>query len=216
MLLRLANTGFFGPRLAMEASGLLRGGAMGNFNDKTLEDYWMQMEDATEKLLRRHWKEVSAVAEELLVKSTLNGKEVVDIIEANQSLDVLSENIIPRTLAAMRAQAMAQARSGYANDRRQALDGPVIVPAHERTDAGASQPEQDDKEEMVIINGNGNGSANHNGKGNGRHAPEPEMINTGTGEYEPQLENTDEEPRSEPELIHDPRRSESRDGSSER
>ena len=216
MLLRLANTGFFGPRLAMEASGLLRGGAMGNFNDKTLEDYWMQMEDATEKLLRRHWKEVSAVAEELLVKSTLNGKEVVDIIEANQALDVLSENIIPRTLAAMRAQALAQARSGYSTDRRQALDEPVLVAAHERTDAGASQPEQDDQEEMVIINGNGNGSPNHNGKGNGRHAPQPELINTGTGEYEPQLENADEEPHSEPELIHDPRRSESRDGSSER
>ena len=75
------------------------------------------MEDATEKLLRRHWKEVTALAEDLLVNNTLNGKEVVAVIEANQSADSLNEDdIIPKTLAAIRAQALAEIRSGKSGD----------------------------------------------------------------------------------------------------
>ena len=214
MLIRLAHTGFFGPRLAMQAAGMMANGLAANVNDKTLEDYWMQMEDATEKLLRRHWKEVSAVAEELLLKSTLNGKEVVDIIEANQSPDSLGENIIPRTLAAIRAQALAQARSGYSNGEQRALAGPAVVIAEKQEGEPTEQREEDEKEEMVIINGNGNGTASRNGhSGNGRHSPQPEVVSNGSGAYEPQLENANEEPRPAPELIHDPRKSESQNGS---
>lgn len=84
--------------------------------DDVLERYWLQMEQVTEKLLRRHWKEVTALAEELLIKNTLNGKEVVEVIEANQSLEAFKEEeIIPRTLAAIRAQALAEARSDKRN-----------------------------------------------------------------------------------------------------
>jgi cell division protease FtsH len=218
MLLRLAHTGFFGPRLAMESAGLLQGGAAMGMNEKTLEEYWMQMEDATEKLLRRHWKEVSGVAEELILKSTLNGKEVVDIIEANQTPDSLNENIIPHTLAAMRAQALAQARSGYSKSGQiisePALEAPRNHDGSTAPQSGEQGEVEDEKEEVIVINGKGNGSTsdgstNHNG--NGRHAPEPEVISNGVGGYEPQLDNEHEEPRPEPELLNDPRRAERTD-----
>ncbi len=208
MLMRLAHTGFFGPKLAMEAAGLMAGGLTANMNDKTLEEYWLQMEDATEKLLRRHWKEVSAVAEELLVKNTLNGKEVVEIIEANQTPESLSENIIPRTLAAMRAQALSQARSGYsvsgqivdepeleAPQRKNGTNGTISTTAPQSEGQNAGENEQ---EEVVVINGNSNGLVNHNG--NGQHSPEPEIVSNGAGGYEPQLEN-EIEPQSEPQLV---------------
>jgi hypothetical protein len=135
----LAVTGFFGPRMAMSVEG----GIAANMNDKTLENYWLQMEDATDKLLRRHWREVTALAEELLVKTTLNGKEVVDIIEANQSVDTLREdNIVPKTLAAIRAQALAEIRNAGA------LRQPDTMP-------NGVMPNDD----VIIINGSGNGTA---------------------------------------------------------
>ncbi len=113
LLQRMARAGYFGPKLAMDLNNAAIGapGSSGGM-DKTLESYWIKMEDATEMLLRRHWKEVSAVAEELLVHGTLNGREVIDIIEANQTVDSLhEEQIIPKTLAALRAQTLAEQRT---------------------------------------------------------------------------------------------------------
>jgi cell division protease FtsH len=108
---RMARAGYFGPKLAMDLNNVVIGAPGGGGLDKTLESYWVKMEEATEALLRRHWKEVSAVAEELLAHSTLNGREVVDIIEANQTVDSLREDqMIPKTLAAMRAQTLAEQR----------------------------------------------------------------------------------------------------------
>ncbi|MCS7087495.1 MAG: AAA family ATPase [Thermoflexales bacterium] len=138
----MARTGFFGPALAMKATNETLLG-----EDERLARYWLQMEEITEQLLRRHWREVTALAEELLAKSTLNGKEVVEIIEANQSPEALrEEQIIPRTLAAMRAQALAEVRRGTSSLQPTALGAPSTANGH--------APEE---EEVVIINGTSNG-----------------------------------------------------------
>jgi len=111
LLQRMARAGYFGPKLAMELNSFAVGAPGGGGMDKTLESYWMKMEEATEALLRRHWKEVSALAEELLTHGTLNGREVVDIIEANQTADsLLEDQLIPKTLASLRAQTLSEQR----------------------------------------------------------------------------------------------------------
>ncbi len=199
-LWKLAVYGYFGPRMAM------RFGAFGADNmasamaqDDVLEKYWLQMEQVTEKLLRRHWKEVTALAEELLVRNTLNGKEVVEIIEANQSLEAFKEEeIIPRTLAAIRAQALAELRNGKSGG--QLLNEPVPATVEvngldDRVTAG--------DEPIVIINGASNGSASPQpppvtiGESNaGSPSTDgPTLISSGIGDFTPEIVNEqDQEP----------------------
>jgi cell division protease FtsH len=192
----LAVTGFFGPRMALSADS-----AEGIFKDKTMEQYWLQMEDATEKLLRRHWREVTALAEELLVRTTLNGKEVVDIIEANQSADTIDENIIPKTLAAIRAQALAEIRNGKSGG--QLLHEPI--PLNGELTAKISQGNNGSAvntsagETIVIINGNGNGTNSGSGSyqptpnpGNAGNAPSsegPTLVGGGMSDFQPPVVN---------------------------
>jgi DNA polymerase III delta prime subunit len=101
----LAFYGFFGPTTEIP-------GAEKSYLDKRVfTTYFEGMEQTTDMLLRRHWREVVAVAEEVLLKNTLSGKEVVELIEANQTADSLKEEqIIPKTLAALRAATMAEMR----------------------------------------------------------------------------------------------------------
>jgi cell division protease FtsH len=183
-LWRLAVYGYFGPRMAMRYGSI--GGESGisaMSADETLEKYWMRMEDATEKVLRTHWKEVTALAEELLVKKTLNGREVVDIIEGNQTADSLKHDIIPKTLAAIRAQALAESRgsNGYLNGGASNGNGVAKLPQKTSapkppTDEKPTPPEQ---EEIVIIN---SGNSNN---GNGRYDPQV-TDEEGNGRYTPQ------------------------------
>jgi len=155
-LWKLAVYGYFGPRLAM------RFGAFSGDNiaammaqDDVLERYWTQMEQVTEKLLRRHWKEVTALAEELLIKNTLNGKEVVEVIEANQSLEAFKEEeIIPRTLAAIRAQALAEARSDKGN-------GALLSDPFAALGMANGSSEYPVDEPVVVINGAANSNPAH-------------------------------------------------------
>ncbi len=200
LLWRLVESGFFGPPLAMEGS------SYDIYREKTLEKYWLTMEDATEKLLRQHWKEVTALAEELIVNNTLSGKEVVDIIEANQTPEALSSNIIPHTLAAIRAQALAELRSGYPSEVRQALNEPAQVQAPSSNGKPPARYTGDDRDagddEVIVINGGSNGAAGAGRTGNGARNPEPELISDGVGSYEPRLADEDEKSRVEPELIN--------------
>jgi cell division protease FtsH len=202
LMWRLVESGFFGPPLAGGPNGPF-GPSYDQYREKALEKYWLAMEDATDKLLRQHWKELTALAEELIVHNTLSGKEAVAIIEANQTPEALQGNIIPRTLAALRAQALAEVRSGYSGAVRQALTEPAQIKppngvnAHADADAG---------DEVIVINGNGNGaaaSANGNGHSNDSHAPE--VVGNGVGSYEPRLLN-EEEPRPEPQVLNDARK----------
>jgi len=90
-----------------------------------------------------------------LIKNTLNGKEVVEVIEANQSLEAFKEEeIIPRTLAAIRAQALAEARSDKSNGAL--LSDPF---ASLSTANGSSEYPVD--EPVVVINGAANSNPAH-------------------------------------------------------
>lgn len=141
-LFLMARTGFFGPSLALE----LAGDSMSR-NNKVLENYWIQLEDMTDRLLRRHWKEVTALAEGLLAHGTLSGKEVVSVIEANQSADAAGAENVPGTLAAIRSQVRAQASAG-ARGAPSSTES-FYVPAA----AGMGAGDVTTPEEVVVING---------------------------------------------------------------
>ena len=201
MMYLLIENGFFGPPIAGGPSGPM-GPSYDQFaHDKeaTLKRYWLTMEDATSKLLRRHWKEVTALAEELLVKNTLSGKEVIEVIEANQTAEALQEGeIIPKTLAAIRAQALAEIRSGKSGG--QLLNQPLSLTSPEVTVNGESRKSNDNghdddhDEPIIIINGGSNGSASsQQGNDNG-----PQMINGGGG-YTPEVVNGSDDNTPKPE-----------------
>ena len=93
-LWQLAHYGYFGPPIAME-------GAMGvdtNFSGrgKIVEKFWQQLEDQTEHLLRAHTVEVEAVAQALLQRGDLTGRECVEIIRnaAGGTDDASSEKVL--------------------------------------------------------------------------------------------------------------------------
>jgi cell division protease FtsH len=186
-LWKLAVYGYFGPRLAMRF-GAFSGDDVAAMmaQDDVLERYWLQMEQVTEKLLRRHWKEVTALAEELLIKNTLNGKEVVEVIEANQSLEAFKEEeIIPRTLAAIRAQALAEARSEKRN-------GTLLNDSYASLNGSNGSSEYPVDEPVVVINGAANSTASLRDKANAERASDagPALINEGVD--------------TKPEILNDP------------
>lgn len=199
----LAATGYFGAKIAMRYAGgnLTAEGLGGMASDETLEKFWVRLEDATDKLLRRHWREVTALAEELLIHKTLSGKEVVAVIEANQTSESLKEDeIIPKTLASIRAQALAELRSGsgytnghYANGHqsRNADSRVIDAPRAENTTppATSQQPQQAQPkdEEVVVMNGESNGGATPPSSNTGRGTPQ--IIEEDNGRYTPQQVN---------------------------
>ena len=194
-LFLMARTGFFGPSLALE----LAGDSMSR-NNKVLENYWIQLEDMTDRLLRRHWKEVTALAEGLLAHGTLSGKEVVAVIESNQSADAAAAENVPGTLAAIRSQVRAQASAG-ARGAAPSTES-FYVPPVVGTGAGVVSAPED----VIVINGAATppGAATpgspppantppapapapaptQNGNGNGAYAPE--LIHDGRGSYTPE------------------------------
>jgi len=135
MMETLAFYGFFGP------PPIIPGRSEDMAREKVFQKYWLVMEEATEKLLRKHWKEVTALAEELLLRNTLSGKEVNEIIESHQSADSFDDDLIPKTLAAIRAQALAEIR------RANSLPEPATMPA------GAAGNVVVTDDDVVVING---------------------------------------------------------------
>jgi cell division protease FtsH len=173
----LAFNGFFGP------SSVIEGAMKQHIDNRVFINYFTAMEQATDSLLRRHWREVTAVAEEVLLKNTLSGKLVVELIEANQTAESLVEDqIIPKTLAALRAAALASVRQ--ANETVPA--DRVISPNGHRDD-------------VVVINGSGNGvfSGEATPKPNQPAPPaapnadpnNPTVISSGLSDYQPPLVN---------------------------
>jgi hypothetical protein len=81
----LANHGYFGPPVVMDASMM----GMGTFEGRAslVERFWQQLEEQTEQVLRAHAPEVHAVAETLLKKGDLTGKECVEIIKRTAAQD---------------------------------------------------------------------------------------------------------------------------------
>lgn len=77
-LWQLAHYGYFGPPITFEGAGGPEGGYNGR--GKIVEKFWQQLEDQTEQLLRAHTVEVEAVAQALLDRGDLTGRECVEII----------------------------------------------------------------------------------------------------------------------------------------
>lgn len=169
-LVIMAQSGFFGPSLAIDLTS----------NSKALQDYWLQLEDMTDRLLRRHWKEVTALAEALLTHNTLSGKEVVAIIEANQTPESAEREIVPKTLAAIRSQAIAATRAAAdASLYAPPADGEDVIvinsaPAPNVPEGVASPPAEAPAQAPAVT-----------GPTNGKGPYTPELVNDGRGGYAP-------------------------------
>jgi hypothetical protein len=79
-LWQLAHYGYFGPPIALD-------GAFGvgqNFRGKTesVEKLWRRLEEETEKVLANHSAEVHAVAQALLERNDLTGRECIEVIKS--------------------------------------------------------------------------------------------------------------------------------------
>ncbi len=71
-MMALAHQGFFGPPIG--------GDPMLIFKDE-MQAFWRDAEAKTRKLLDEHWDEVDRIAQELLKRGDLSGKEVVQMIK---------------------------------------------------------------------------------------------------------------------------------------
>jgi cell division protease FtsH len=78
-LWQLGHYGYFGPPLDMEKESV-------RMDDKEkvglIEKFWVKLEEQTEKILFAHSPEVHAVAQALLDKNDLTGRECIEIIKA--------------------------------------------------------------------------------------------------------------------------------------
>ena len=77
-LWQLAQFGYFGPPITFDSPMNADGGYNGR--GKIVEKFWQQLEDQTEQLLRAHHAEVEAVAQALLERGDLTGRECVEVI----------------------------------------------------------------------------------------------------------------------------------------
>jgi cell division protease FtsH len=71
----LASLGYFGPPVTDPGLLLQR-----DWKDTSVERFWKQAEESTERLLLQHMPEVEAIARALLEKGDLSGKECVEIM----------------------------------------------------------------------------------------------------------------------------------------
>ena len=90
-LWQLAHYGYFGPPLDMQqGSGMVK--------DKTevVEKFWRKLEEQTEQILAKHAAEVHAVAQALLDRNDLTGKQCIEVIRsaANGSEGIDSELLL--------------------------------------------------------------------------------------------------------------------------
>jgi len=87
-LWQLAHFGYFGPPIAIDGTY----GVGQNFRGKTeaVEKLWKRLEEETEKVLIKHSAEVQAVAEALLERNDLTGRECIAVIK-NAALNAGTE-----------------------------------------------------------------------------------------------------------------------------
>jgi len=77
---QLAHYGFFGPPLDMQP--MLGSGSAPREKNELIEQFWRKLEDQTEQVLVDHAPEVHAVADALLERSDLTGRECIHIIRS--------------------------------------------------------------------------------------------------------------------------------------
>ncbi len=95
----LINSGMFGPP-PMESPNPLTG-MTGGGNHPEAERYWKMLESQVEQLLQDHAAEVHALANALLERNDLNGKEAVEIIEAARAEAIARGEHVPEAMPPM-------------------------------------------------------------------------------------------------------------------
>jgi cell division protease FtsH len=78
-LWQLAHYGYFGPPLDLQ---LQPGMSVAKDRTEVVEKFWRKLEEQTEKILSEHSAEVHAVAQALLDRNDLTGRECIQVIRA--------------------------------------------------------------------------------------------------------------------------------------
>jgi cell division protease FtsH len=78
-LWQLAHYGYFGPPLDLQ---LQPGMSVAKDRTEVVEKFWRKLEEQTEKILVEHSAEVHAVAQALLDRNDLTGKQCIEVIRA--------------------------------------------------------------------------------------------------------------------------------------
>jgi cell division protease FtsH len=91
-LWQLAHYGYFGPPLEMQ-----QGTAMVKEKTEVVERFWRKLEEQTEQILLKHAPEVHAVAQALLERNDMTGKQCIEIIRSvasHASPETYGENML--------------------------------------------------------------------------------------------------------------------------
>ena len=93
---QLAHYGYFGPPLDMQ---LQPGMSVGKDKTDIVEKFWRKLEEQTEQVLVAHSAEVHAVAQALLDRDDLTGKQCIEIIRnAATNAEVLDSELLLKSL----------------------------------------------------------------------------------------------------------------------
>ncbi len=75
---QLAHYGYFGPPFNIASGGT----DLPNARNEVVEKFWTKLEEQTEQILAKHASEVHAVAQALLERNDLTGKQCIQVIQA--------------------------------------------------------------------------------------------------------------------------------------
>ena len=93
-LWQLAHYGYFGPPLDMQ-----QGTGMVKEKTEIVEKFWRKLEEQTEQILAKHAPEVHAVAQALLERNDLTGKQCIEIIRtAATSTEAVDSEFLLKSL----------------------------------------------------------------------------------------------------------------------
>ncbi|HKY54033.1 MAG TPA: hypothetical protein VJM08_07005, partial [Anaerolineales bacterium] len=84
---QLAHYGYFGPPLDSDGVGTRLGTKIIDRRNEVIEFFWNKLEQQTEEILAKHAAEVHAVAQALLERNDLSGKQCIEVIRAASSSD---------------------------------------------------------------------------------------------------------------------------------
>jgi cell division protease FtsH len=86
-LWQLAHYGYFGPPLDLQ-----QGANIGKEKTEIVEKFWRTLEEKTEQILTKHSAEVHAVAQALLERNDLTGKQCIEVIRSAASTDEVDDS----------------------------------------------------------------------------------------------------------------------------
>lgn len=117
-LWQLAHYGYFGPPLDSSDAGTK---LMDKRND-VIEIFWGKLEEQTEQILAKHATEVHAVAQALLERNDLTGKECIQVIRTAASTDEVDDSEL--LLKALVEETMVSSKNGYGKSQEKAKAKP--------------------------------------------------------------------------------------------